>query len=152
MSKVHTQFDEIIADVMKSMERRGWGKDVPESLESRSGKFKKMLIEAFVDHSKSGRYPLICCVPDHILDNVRRLKRLYFLGSGLSKYFNAHIMQAYERTTQKRHTKMMKTIGAVEWKYKRALIYWKTIIITRIYTEWWETGKNWKMRALCRTR
>lgn len=70
------------------------------SLESRVEEFKKLLVNVFDWHCDSGLYALKDHLPEHMLEDIRRLETLYVLDSSQYKQIIVPIKETYKRTFQ----------------------------------------------------
>lgn len=74
MTRVHTSYSEIGADMVRDMEQCAWGKEDQGSPERRVKAVQVMLEEAFNKHYVSTLHALKCHLLDHMVE-VRQLFR-----------------------------------------------------------------------------
>lgn len=126
MTRVHTRYNEIVAGATGDVEQRAWGAVDLSTFESRVKIFKKMLIDAFDERCNLRLYTLKYHLLHYMVKYIQKFGTLSVSRSSPHKHFIVHIKQAYSRTSQRRHARMMETVGVMESKYeKAALFYWK---------------------------
>lgn len=117
MTRVHTMYSEIVNEVTGDGEYKIRSEEELVKLEERVKEFKRELVERFDDHCESGLYTLKFHLLDHMVEDIRKFGTLSVLDGSPFEHFNVHIKQAYRKTSQRRSTRMMETVGVIERRY-----------------------------------
>lgn len=125
MTSLNTRHSEIGADVTGDMGQRAWGMDDLGILENRVQKLKKMLVDAFDDTCDSNLHLRKFHLLDHTVEYIRRCGTIFVSDSSHYEHFNVHIKQAYNRTSQRRWTKIIKMVGLLARSYEKPPSYGK---------------------------
>lgn len=125
LTRVQTNYSEIVADVMGDMGQWAWSNKGIMNLEGRVKVLKRVLIETFDERCDSELYTLKYHVLDHMLEGIQNFGTLSFLESILYEHLNVHTKQVYRITSQRTQTRMTETVNVVNRNYERVLSYGK---------------------------
>lgn len=81
MTKVDTCYSEIVYEVTKEVGEQLRSEEKLKRLPGNINPFKSLLVETFREHCDSGMYTLRCCLPDHMVEDMRRFATLSVLDS-----------------------------------------------------------------------